>query len=138
MKIILITLQTKTIILFFSHQQKKILLSLDISKATGPYIIPTKVLKLLKNDISDQLSNLFNLSFTTGSFPTLVKTAKVIRIHKKQSKVDYTNYHPISLLSNLDKILEKLMHNRLCRFLNDNNIILSTLAFNKNTLPSLH
>ena len=79
--------------------------SLDISKATGlyRYSIPTKVLKLLKSDISDQLSNLFNLSFTTGSFPTLLKIDKVIPTHKKEPKLDYTNYRPISLLSNLDK-----------------------------------
>ena len=102
---------------------KLILSSLDISKATGPYSIPTKVLKLLKNDISDQFADLFNLSFTTGSFPTLLKTVKVIPIHKQESKLDYTNYCLISLLSNLDKILEKLMHNRLYKFLNDNNII---------------
>ena len=44
---------------------KLILSSLDISKANGPYSIPTKVLKLLKNDIPDQLAKLFNLSFTT-------------------------------------------------------------------------
>ena len=87
---------------FFQQQTKKklnlILLSLDISKASGPYSIPTKVLGLLKNDISDQLANLFNLSFTTSSFPTLLKSAKVISIHKKESKLDYTNYRPISLL----------------------------------------
>ena len=58
-----------------------------------------------------------------ASVPTLLKTAKVIPIHKKESKLDFTNYHPISLLSNLDKILEKLMHNRLYKFLNDYNII---------------
>ena len=69
------------------------------------------------------MADLFNLSVTTGSFPTLLKTAKVIPIHKKVSKLDYTNYLPISLLSNLDKILEKLIHNRLYKFLKVNNII---------------
>ena len=38
---------------------------------------------MLKNDISEQLSDLFNISFTTGTFPTLSKTAKVIPIDKK-------------------------------------------------------
>ena len=99
---------------------KLILSSLVISKPTGPYSIPTKVLKLLKNDIFDQFADLINVSFTTGSFPT---TTQVIPIHKKESKFDYNNYHPISLLSNLDKILGKLMHNRLYMFLNDDNII---------------
>ena len=61
--------------------------SLDIKKATGPYSIPTQVLKLLKNDISDQLANLFNISFTTGSFSTLLKTAKIIPIYKKSQNL---------------------------------------------------
>ena len=57
-KITLITSQTKTQIPFFllpsdKEEIKLILSSLDISKATGPYSIPTKYLKLLKNDISD-------------------------------------------------------------------------------------
>lgn len=53
------------------------------------------MLKLPKNNISDQLDNLFNLSFATGSFRTLLKTAEVIPTHKKESKYD-SNYRPIS------------------------------------------
>ena len=64
---------------------------------------------MLKNDISEQLDDLLKLSFIIGTFPTLLKTAKLIPIHKKDSKPNFTNYRPISLLSNLDKILEKLI-----------------------------
>ena len=70
---------------FFSPDNKEeiktILSSLDISKTTGPCSIPSKVLNMLKNDISEQLADLFNLSFTTGSFLTLLKTVKVIPIN---------------------------------------------------------
>ena len=45
----------------YKEEIKLIISSLDISTATGPYSIPTKVLKLLKNDISDQFADLFNL-----------------------------------------------------------------------------
>ena len=54
---------------------KFILSSLDINKSTGPCSIPIKVLNMLKNAISEQLTDLFNLSFTTGTFPTILKTA---------------------------------------------------------------
>ena len=47
------------------EDMKLILSSLDISKATGPYDILTKVLTLLKNDNFDHLDHLFNLSITT-------------------------------------------------------------------------
>ena len=68
-----------------------------------------KILKLLKYDIFQQLTDIFNMSFLTGQFPSVLKIAKVIPIHKKQSKVDIANYRPISLLSNIEKI-EKLMY----------------------------
>ena len=113
---------------FLSPTNKKeikfILSSLDINKSTGPYSIPSKVLNMLKNnDISEQLADMFNLSFKTATFSTLLKTAEVISIHKKDSKLNLTNYRPISLLSNLEKILEKLMHSRLSTFLNIKDII---------------
>ena len=65
------------------------------------------------------------MSFSAGQFPSVLKIAKVIPIHKMQSKVDYTNYRPISLLSNIEKIIEKLMYERLSNFLDINNLIYS-------------
>ena len=56
----------------------------------------------------------------TGVFPSVLKTAKVVPIFKK---LDYSNYHPISLLSNIGKILENLMYKRLYTFLDNKNII---------------
>ena len=53
------------------------------------------------------------MSFLTEQFPSVLKKTKVIPIHKKQSKVDYANYRPISLLSNIEQIIEKLMYKRL-------------------------
>ena len=102
-----------------------IISSLDSHKSSGPNSIPVKILKLLKNDISQQLSDIFNMSFLTGQFPSVLKIAKVIPIHKKQSKVDYANYRPISLLSNIEKIIEKLMYKRLSNFLDIKNLIYS-------------
>ena len=96
-------------------QITNLILSLNESKSVGPDGIPTKILKLLKNDISLQLINIFNLSFSTGVFPSGLKITKFLPIHKKESKC--SNYMPISLLPNLDKILEKLMHNRFYEFL---------------------
>ena len=83
--------------------------SLNISKACGPFSIANKILILLKQDISLQLADLFNLSFSSGSFPSILKTAKVVPVFKNSSKLDCCSYHPISLLSNVEKILEKLI-----------------------------
>ena len=77
--------------------------SLDSTKSVGPKITPTKTLKLLKNDISCQLADIFNMSFASGAYPSALKITKVVPVHKKDSKQDFSNYFPLSLLSNLDK-----------------------------------
>ena len=45
-----------------------------------------------------------------GVFPSVLKTAKVVPGFKKYSKLDYSDYRPIFLLSHTEKILEKLMY----------------------------
>ena len=65
-----------------------------------------------------QLADLFHLSFSLSP-PFVLKTAKVVPVLKKDSKLDYSKYHPISLLSNI----EKLMYKRLYTFLNKKNVI---------------
>ena len=100
-----------------------IISSTDSNKSVGPNSIPTKKLKLLTNDISSQLVDIFNISFSTGVFPTKLKLAKVVSVYKKDSKLDFSNYRPTSLLSKIEMILEKLMYNRIYNFFTKNNLI---------------
>ena len=60
-----------------------IISSFNSNKAFGPYSIPYRILFLLKNEISKQLADLFNFSFTTGPFQLVHKTAKVLLFLKK-------------------------------------------------------
>ena len=106
-----------------SEEIANIISSLNINKACGPFSIPNKILILLKQDISIQLADLFNLSFSSGSFPSILKTAKVVPVFKKGSKLDCCNYCPISLLSNVEKVIEELMYKRVYNFLIETNII---------------
>ena len=62
------------------------------------------------------------MSFTSCVFPSALKTAKVVPVHKKDSKLDFSYYQPISLLSNLDKILEKIKYTRILKFFNNNKL----------------
>ena len=62
-------------------------------------------------------------SFMTGVSPSVLKTAQVVPVFKKYSKLNYSNYRPMSLLSNIEKILKKRMYKRLYTFFDYNNII---------------
>ena len=67
--------------------------------------IPIKILKLAKERIAEHLCLIYNLYFKTGIFPDSLKIAKVTPVYKKDSKLQSANYTPISLLSNLHKII---------------------------------
>ena len=104
----------------------KIIGALSSSKSSGPNSIPIKILKLLNDKISMPLSMLINQSFTTGTFPSVLKISKVIPVFKnKGSPLDVSNYRPVSLLSNIEKIYEKIMYSRVMEFLDHSNQIYS-------------
>ena len=102
---------------------KAVISSLNINKSCGPNSIPTKILHLVQNQISKHLATICNLYFSTEIFPTILKTVKVIPIHKKDSKLEVSNYRAISLLSNIDEIFEKLMHIRRIEFFEEGQIL---------------
>lgn len=97
--------------------------SLDVSKACGPFSLPPHILKMSVNYIAQPLSHIINASFEQGIYPESLKTANVIPIHKTGSLNYCKNYRPISLLSNIGKIFEKCMFERLTNFINNNNIL---------------
>lgn len=101
-----------------------IIKNLDKSKSSGPNSIPKQILNCIPEELSLILSKVFNLSMQTGKFIDCLKTAKVIPIFKnKGSPCKVENYRPISLLSNLDKIFEKLVHKRMVKYLDINNVL---------------
>ena len=69
------------------------------------------------------VAEVVNSSLASGVFPSSLKIAKVVPIHKGGSKLDIQNYRPISLLSAFSKIFEKIMHHRVSNFLNINNAL---------------
>ena len=99
-----------------------IISTLNSNKATGPFGILVVLLKVLKNFISYLLVILFYCSFASGIVPDHSKVAKVIPVHKKCSPLLVSNYCPISFLSILNKILERLMYNRLIKYFEQSSV----------------
>ena len=56
--------------------------NMKVNKGVGPNSIPTKILKDHKSEFSKPLSDMINTSFTTGIFPSTLKVANIIPIHK--------------------------------------------------------
>ena len=100
-----------------------IIKKININKGAGPNSIPPLFLKHMFNEIAKPLSWIANICLSTGIHPDKLKIAKITPIYKKGSKLLTCNYRPISLLSNINKILEKLVYSRVFSFLEKNNSI---------------
>jgi len=98
--------------------------NLKDNKATND-TIPIKIFKLIPDNILLHLTELFNRSLKSGTFPDILKSSKIIPIHKQGSQSDCNNYRPISILSYIDKMLEKALCIRLHQFLNKINFFCS-------------
>ena len=84
--------------------------------------ISNSCLKQIIPDIVKPLTHIFNLSLCSGVVPQKMKLAKVVPIFKKGDALLVNNYRPISLLTSLSKILEKLVYSRTIKFLLDKNV----------------
>ena len=85
--------------------------------------ISMKMIKFIKHQIAKPLAHLFNLSVTTGVFPSKLKTSRTIPVYKAGDNTSCDNYRPISLLSSLSKVLEKIIANKLVNHLEINNLL---------------
>ena len=66
---------------------------------------------------------LFDSSLQSGIFPDLMKIAIVSPVFKTGDTADISNYRPISVLPCFSKILERVMYNRLYKYLTDQKIL---------------
>ena len=106
------------------HEVLRILNSLDINKSTGPDGLPTKFLKLTALLIAKPLSQLFNKSLSHGIYPQQFKEANVKPIFKnKGSPSDPTCYRPISILSVLSKVFEKIVYKNIYEHITSNALL---------------
>ena len=85
------------------------LLKIFVKKSTGHAGFSILIIKKLEAELSVPLTLIFSMSIKDGTVPHELKIARVVPIHKKESKNNYTNYMPISILPGFSKILERLV-----------------------------
>ena len=85
--------------------------------------IPVYVMKRISHLIAPIIADLFNESIQTGIFPECLKLGRVVPLFKSGSRNSVSNYRPITTLSVLSKVFEKLVHKRMIYFVNKNNIL---------------
>ena len=94
----------------------KEILSLDTKKATHSNDVPTKIVKANADLFSIFVSNAFNESVISGKFLSVLKLADVKPVHKKKSRLEKTNYQPVSLLPNIPKMFGRCVHRQNSEF----------------------
>ena len=106
---------------------RKVVVNLDVSKASGPDFIPVVVLKNCESKLSYILANkLFNKCLKESCFPECWKVSSVVPVFNNVGERSTTkNYCPVTLLSVASKVFEKLVNNRIldhleeCGFFSD-------------------
>ena len=94
------------------------------NKASHGYAeVSNVMLKALRTSIVFPLCHIFNHSILEGKFPTRMKLAEIIPLYKRKSMDQMVNYRPISLLITLSKLLEKIIYQRIYKYLEDKSIL---------------
>ena len=92
---------------------EKVIKNLPNDKANLYGDIPTKILKLSLESYLPELTKIINDCFQNGNFPNELKLDEVLPIFKKGDNLLKENYRPISILSHVSKIFEKLVFNQI-------------------------
>ena len=96
---------------------------LNPRKLSGADNIGARLVQLCPTVFAENLTKIYNNAMAKGEYPAQLKMAKVIALYKKGEKYKLGNYRPISLLSCLNKLFEKILCKRLVRFLEINHIL---------------
>lgn len=105
-----------------------IILKMNPKKAVGIDGITVPVLQCIAGYIAGPSARIINQAMTSGTCPTHFKLAEVVPLHKAGDRHDASSYRPISLISNLAKIFEKALKNRIVGFIEQERL-LSSMQF---------
>ena len=111
-------------IIFIEKQEiSDLIKSLPANKASSPDDVNHRLLKHVSETIAEPLQILFNMSLEKCIFPSQWKMARVLPLFKKGDKSVPSNYRPISLLSCLGKLFERLAFKHLHNHFNKHKLL---------------
>ena len=100
-----------------------IIVNLDPNKASGPDLTSNKMIKNVAGAMAKPLCIIFSRSLHEGIFPDIWKLGNLVPLYKKGNRSISTNYHPVSLLSNIGKIQEHIVFKHIYNHLFSNNLL---------------
>ena len=93
---------------------RKVVINVDLSKASGPDCIPVVVLNNCELELSDISAELFNKCLKECCFPGCWKVSSLVPVFKNVGERSTAkNYHPVNLPSVVSKVFEKLVNSRI-------------------------
>ena len=100
-----------------------ILHTLDSKNKSGPDRISHRMLKMSSEKIAKPLKTIFNKSLSQGKYPPAWKITHVIAIFKKGNSSLPSNYRPISFISCLGKVMERVVYKHVYNHLHSSKLI---------------
>ena len=97
-------------------------------------------MKLAANYVLPCIHHIVTLSLMQRRFPSDLKLAKVLPIHKKKSPLERQNYRPVSILSPISKVIERVLYEQLYEYFSKNQIFhpnLMGFRRNRSTMTAL-
>ena len=111
-----LTINSLTSIEITIDDVKKVMKTVDKSKAQGPDEIHPYIIHECQNELAYPVWKLFQMSIEREELPIKWKQANITPIYKKGDKAKPVNYRPIALTSCICKLLEKIIHKHLLKF----------------------
>ena len=102
---------------------RRLLNQINTKKSPGLDNLPGNLLKIAADILAPSLTKIFNKSLSTGIYPNDWKLARVVPVFKSGDRSDMNNYRPISIISSVAKIFEKIVCDQFYEFLSLNDLI---------------
>ena len=113
---------------------RKFIMNLGGSKATPVRDIPTDMLKQTMDIHLPIMTQIINMSIDNNCYPDDLKLAEVSPVFKKKDDLGKENYRPVSILSHVPKVLERIIYQQIEDFMKDKLLnLLTGFTENHNT-----